>query len=141
MTIAFLATADFLDVAPLQYDFARSATFGSLLNLDAVATAARERGEDVEIVCAGLLGAFALDDAYCAGRIVERLGGSHTDAAEAAVRLAASFARAEEAFRTAVDPHGERTDEDIAWCARENTAPVVARFASMHGPAAEIVGP
>jgi len=31
--IAFLATADFLDVAPLQYDFARSATLGSLLNL------------------------------------------------------------------------------------------------------------
>ena len=31
--IAFLATADFLDVAPLQYDFARSATLGSLFNL------------------------------------------------------------------------------------------------------------
>jgi 2-phosphosulfolactate phosphatase len=113
---------------------------GSLLNLDAVATAARERSEDVEIVCAGLLGAFALDDAYCAGRIVERLGGSRTDAGEAAVRLAASFTSAEEAFRTAVDPHEGRTDEDIAWCARVNTAPAVARFVSMHGPAAEIVG-
>jgi len=33
--IAFLATADFLDVAPLQYDFSRSATLGSLLNLAA----------------------------------------------------------------------------------------------------------
>jgi putative colanic acid biosysnthesis UDP-glucose lipid carrier transferase len=31
--IAFLATADFLDVAPLQYDFARTATLGSLFNL------------------------------------------------------------------------------------------------------------
>jgi phosphosulfolactate phosphohydrolase-like enzyme len=33
---------------------------GSLLNLDAVATAARERGEDVTIVCAGFQGQFAL---------------------------------------------------------------------------------
>ena len=31
--IAFLATADFLDVAPLQYDFARSATLNSLFSL------------------------------------------------------------------------------------------------------------
>jgi 2-phosphosulfolactate phosphatase len=113
---------------------------GSLLNLDTVATAARERGEDVEIVCAGLLGAFALDDAYCAGRLVERLGGARTDAAEAAVRLAASFAEAEEALRTAFDPHEGRTEADVSWCARENSAPVVPRFVSMHGAAAEIVG-
>jgi 2-phosphosulfolactate phosphatase len=113
---------------------------GSLLNLDAVVSMAQERGEDVEVVCAGLLGAFALDDAYCAGRIVDRLGGSRTDAAEAAVRLFSSFDDAEEAFRTAIDPHDNRTDEDISWCARENTAPVVPRFVSMHGVAAEIVG-
>ena len=31
--IAFLATADLLDVAPLQYDFARSATLGSLVSI------------------------------------------------------------------------------------------------------------
>src|SRR4029453_750701 len=52
---------------------------GSLLNLDPVATAAREGGEDVEVVCAGVQGEFALDDAYCAGRIVERLGGQPTE--------------------------------------------------------------
>ena len=40
---------------------------GSLLNLDAVAAAARERGEDLTVVCAGFQGQFALDDAYCAG--------------------------------------------------------------------------
>ena len=56
---------------------------GSLLNLDAVTRAARERGTDVAIVCAGFKGAFALDDAYCAGRIVERLGGNRTAAARA----------------------------------------------------------
>src|ERR671916_2431553 len=48
---------------------------GSLLNLAAVAAAARERGEDVTLLCAGYTGGFALDDAYCAGRIVQLLGG------------------------------------------------------------------
>jgi 2-phosphosulfolactate phosphatase len=113
---------------------------GSLLNLDAIVSTAQARGEDVEVICAGLLGALALDDAYCAGRIVERLGGSRTDAAEAAVRLASSFGDAEEAFRTAIDPHEARTDEDISWCARESTVAVVPRFVSMHASAAEIVG-
>ena len=36
------------------------------------------------IVCAGFKGAFALDDAYCAGRIVQLLEGEPTDAAVAA---------------------------------------------------------
>ena len=35
----------------------------------------KERGEGVAILCAGFKGAFALDDAYCAGRIVQELGG------------------------------------------------------------------
>src|SRR5919198_2675626 len=46
---------------------------GSLLNLEAVARTARARGEDVAILCAGFQGGFALDDAYCAGRIVQLL--------------------------------------------------------------------
>src|SRR5919199_901663 len=41
---------------------------GSLLNLRAVAAAAAT-ADDVAIVCAGFKGRFALDDAYCAGRI------------------------------------------------------------------------
>src|SRR6185437_726078 len=40
---------------------------GSLLNLSAVAGATREAGGDVAIICSGFKGAFALDDAYCAG--------------------------------------------------------------------------
>src|SRR6516164_8818818 len=48
---------------------------GSLLNLEAVADAAREKGvEDVAVLCAGVKGELALDDAYCAGRIAEALG-------------------------------------------------------------------
>ena len=112
---------------------------GSLFNLDAVAAAAAEAGEDVEIVCAGVEGAFALDDAYCAGRIVELLDAERTDAAEAAVRLAASFASAEEAFRTSINPHQRDIEDDLVWCARENVSALVPRFAAMSGPAAEVV--
>lgn len=112
---------------------------GSLLNLDAVAAAAWAQGTDVEIVCAGVEGAFALDDAYCAGRIVELLQGERTDAAEAAVRIAQSFASAEEAFRASLNPHEREIEEDLVWCARENVSQVVPRFEAMRGPAAEIV--
>ena len=51
---------------------------GSMLNLRAVAAAARERGEDVEVVCAGLRGSYSEDDAYCAGRIAALFGGEPT---------------------------------------------------------------
>jgi 2-phosphosulfolactate phosphatase len=113
---------------------------GSLFNLDAVAAAARERGEDVEVVCAGVEGRFALDDAYCAGRIVELLGGSRTDAAEAAARIARSFTSAEEAFRLSENPHERSIEDDLVRCARENVSRVVPRFVAMRGPAAELVG-
>ncbi len=47
---------------------------GSLLNLSALAARCAEDGGDVAILCSGFKGAFALDDAYCAGRIVAALG-------------------------------------------------------------------
>ena len=110
---------------------------GSLLNLDAVAAAARETGQDVAIVCAGYSGGFALDDAYCAGRIVQLLDGDPNDAAKASDLIARSFD----------DPYvglTERTygppglDEDIRFCAQENVLDVVPRFSRMVGSAAEI---
>lgn len=111
---------------------------GSLLNLDAVAAAARERGEDVAIVCAGFQGAFAFDDAYCAGRIVELLGGERTDAAKAAELVARAYPDAYEGLTARTyGPPG--LEEDIRFCARENVLRVVPRFARMVGPAAEIV--
>jgi 2-phosphosulfolactate phosphatase len=112
---------------------------GSLLNLDGVARTARKPGGDVEVVCAGLEGRFTLDDAYCAGRIADLVGGERTDAAEAAVRLASSFANAEEALRACRNPLHAGIDEDIAWCARESVLDVVPRLAHMDGTAAEIV--
>lgn len=115
----------------------------SLLNLDAVTEAARAHGDDVVIVCAGVKGSFALDDSYVAGRVAARLGGGRSDAAEAAVRLAASYATAEEAFRTSrsgrnLVNHGPELEADIPYCARESVLGVVPRLVGMHGTAAEI---
>jgi 2-phosphosulfolactate phosphatase len=111
---------------------------GSLLNLSAVAEEARERGDDVAVFCAGFKGAFALDDAYCAGRVVALLGGERSDAAIAAELVAGSFADAHSALlaRTYGPPGLE---EDILFCSRESVVPVVPRLAGVTGAAAEIV--
>src|SRR5207253_7702905 len=52
---------------------ARRALVASLLNLDAVAQAVAEDGDDVAIICAGREQRFALEDAVCAGLIAERV--------------------------------------------------------------------
>jgi 2-phosphosulfolactate phosphatase len=112
---------------------------GSLLNLDAVAAAAGEPGEDITVVCAGYRGAFAIDDAYCAGRIVALLESEPTDAAVASAAIA-------RAYPTAWDGVNARTygppglEDDLRWCTQENTLTVVPRFTRMVGAAAEITG-
>jgi 2-phosphosulfolactate phosphatase len=117
---------------------AETVLVGSLLNLDAVAGAARDRG-DTEVVCAGLEGRFTIDDAYVAGRIAELLGGARSDAAEAAVRIARSFAGPEEALRASGNPEHALLGEDIPWCAQESVLDVVPRLSRLDGAAAEIV--
>jgi len=108
---------------------------GSLLNLDAVAAAVG--GRDAVVACAGFQGAFALDDAYCAGRIVQLVKGSRTDAATASELIAQAFPTALEAFNARTyGPPG--LEADIAFCARENVLDVVPRLVGMVGPAAEI---
>ncbi|MEO8289832.1 MAG: 2-phosphosulfolactate phosphatase [Gaiellaceae bacterium] len=111
---------------------------GSLLNLEAVAAAVRERDEDAEVVCAGVQGRFTLDDAYCAGRIVDLLAAERTDAAEAAVRLARSFPNAVDGLRASQNPHEAVLENDLVWCAQESVTTVVPRFVGMRGPAAEL---
>ena len=118
---------------------AETVLVGSLLNLAAVADAARDAGADVEVVCAGVDGRFTLDDAYCAGRVAGLLGGERSDAAEAAVRLAGSFANAEEGLRAAENPRQEALGDDLTWCARESVLAIVPRLARLEAPAAEIV--
>ena len=109
---------------------------GSLLNLSAVAAAVET--DDVVVVCAGFQGGFALDDAYCAGRIIQLLEGDRTDAATAVDLLA-------RAFPTALDGLNARTygppglEEDIAYCAQEDLLDVVPRLTEVTGEAAEIM--
>jgi len=115
----------------------REVLLGSLLNLDAVAGAARERGQDVEIVCAGFQGQFALDDAYCAGRIVQLLDAEPMDSSKAADAIARAWPDAHEGLlaRTYGPPGLE---EDIAFCAQVGILDVVPRLSRMIGGAAEI---
>jgi 2-phosphosulfolactate phosphatase len=111
---------------------------GSLLNLSAVAQEARGRGVDTAVFCAGFKGAFALDDAYCAGRIVALLDAERSDAAIAADLVARSFGDAQEALNARTyGPPG--LEEDILFCSRESMLPVVPRFSRMVDVAAEIV--
>ena len=101
----------------------------SLLNLDAVVVAVAG-ADEVAVLCAGVEGAFAIDDAYVAGRIAAALGGEPDDAAIAAAKLAASFPSAEAGIGGGVSAENIRRahlDADIAWCARENTLAVVPR--------------
>jgi 2-phosphosulfolactate phosphatase len=111
---------------------------GSLLNLSAVARAAAEGGEDVVVVCAGFQGRFAVDDAYCAGRIVQLLDGERGDAAKTSELIAA-------AYPEAIDGINARTygppgmEQDIAWVSRVDALDVVPRMSRMVGSAAEIL--
>ena len=109
---------------------------GSLLNLDAVAQVVAAR-RDAVVVCAGFQGAFALDDAYCAGRIVQLLDGDRSDAAVGAELIAGSFPNALEGLNARTyGPPG--LEEDIAFCARESVLDVVPHLVGTVGPAAEI---
>lgn len=111
---------------------------GSLLNLAAVTAAAQAAGGEIAVLCAGFKGSFALDDAYCAGRIVEGLEGLRSDAALAAELLARSFSTALEGLNARTyGPPG--LEEDVVFCARESVLHTVPRFSRMVGEAAEIL--
>ena len=115
----------------------------SLLNLTAVVEQARGAGDDAIVVCAGVQGTLALDDAYVAGRIVELLGWERTDASEAAARLASTWSGAEEAFWASKSgrnllENAPELEDDIAFCARESVLEVVPRLTALRGSAAEI---
>jgi 2-phosphosulfolactate phosphatase len=100
---------------------------GSLLNARAVARRLAERDADVLLLCAGREGAFALEDAVCAGRIVRYLRElgvpvQGNDGLRAAFRLSAAPVTPRVLARTAA---GRRLREvgrvdDLAFCAQEN---------------------
>jgi 2-phosphosulfolactate phosphatase len=112
----------------------------SLLNLQAVVAAARDAGE-VAVLCAGVEGAFAIDDAYVAGRIAAELGGEPDDAAVAAMRLAQAFASNETAIGAGISAANIRRaglDDDIPFCARESVLDVVPRVVARSTTAVQV---
>lgn len=111
---------------------------GSLLNLAALGARVGALDDDVAVICAGFKGGFALDDAYCAGRIVAALDSDRSDAAQAAERLARSFPDALQGLNARTyGPPG--LEQDIVFCARESVLATVPRLSRMVGGAAEIV--
>lgn len=104
----------------------------SLLNLDAVA-AHVPPDKDLSIVCAGTEGRFALEDAYVAGRIVQRVEAERTDAALAAEQLGRAYDDPEQPLARSADAAALRATgqaADIAFCARESTAAVVPQVSA-----------
>ena len=122
---------------------AKSVLVGSLMNLASVmrqaVDAATSLGTDVVVVCAGRDGGttFALDDVYCAGRLIaegERIAAergipvTQRDSAKAAVTLAGAYGGALQAFSGASSAEVLRRancEADIALCARDNICDVV----------------
>jgi 2-phosphosulfolactate phosphatase len=121
----------------------RRVLVASLLNLSAVVEETRRVGEDAIVVCAGVQGTLALDDAYVAGRIVDGLGWERSDAAEAAIRLSGTWSGAEEAFRASKSGRnlmGNAPDlePDIPFCARESVLDLVPALVELRDGVAEI---
>lgn len=107
--------------------------------LGALLHARFEREGDLLIVCSGREGQFALDDAYCAGRLVEAaLGGRRrwrglNDAAIAALDLVRRYGpRWERPLATSASGQALTQIEhghDVAHCAVADTAPVIPLYA------------
>jgi len=104
----------------------------------AAAQEAWNRQQEVLVVCAGREQRFSLDDAYCAGRLVEvALGGDRgrkglNDGALATLDLVRRYGRRWERPLAASRAGRELTDlgmkEDIADAARVDAYPVLAQF-------------
>jgi 2-phosphosulfolactate phosphatase len=115
---------------------------GSLLNLGAVVREVRATGSpEVGVLCAGVAGEFALDDAYVAGRLAEALDGRSADSAVAAIRLARTYGDATEALtasKSAANLREAGLGDDVSWCAQESVLDVVPRYRGMVEYAAEV---
>jgi 2-phosphosulfolactate phosphatase len=101
----------------------------------AAAAAAGDGDGDVAVRCAGVRGALALDDAYVAGRIVDRLCRALpdrrlTDAALAALALTRAYPDAAAALsvsQSARDLDGTGLERDVALCAATSVLAVAPR--------------
>ena len=103
------------------------------VNVGAVAEAARARGDDVAIVCAGKHKRFALEDAACAGALVRRLANTAGLDLNDAAEMAGEYDRAHGGSPEAIlrrSEHGRDLvemgfEDDLPVCARVDSVPVV----------------
>ena len=135
--------------AMLAAEGAAAVAVASLTNAAAAARWARETGADITVLCAGEKGSFCLEDAVCAGFLVEALaahasnGQRLSDAAVAARRIAGAYAgrleRLVEDAAWARHLHKAGRTEDFAACLALSTVeqvPVRSGGAIVPGPAA-----
>jgi 2-phosphosulfolactate phosphatase len=124
-TLAFASTNG--SRALLAASQCRRRLIASFTNLSAVVSALAGEG-DVWLVCAGKLARFALEDAACAGTIVQRLTARGAEPANAEARLTATLACPDAAAVRAVvigcdhgrwlASLGEAFAADVEFCAR-----------------------
>jgi 2-phosphosulfolactate phosphatase len=115
--------------------FARHTIVCGFVNIGAVAAFLKERGGDVDIFCAGNGGRFAIEDAVCAGLLVQLLSDdtatdvSVCDASQAASALYKAHSR--NLMRVLKQSEGGRIldglgyAEDVKFCAGIDTLPAV----------------
>ena len=109
---------------------------GALLNVEAVAQRVADHGNDVLIVCAGREGRFAIEDAVCAGVLVQRIRAVGRaplrldDGARAAITLAGRGDLTRTLQRSAAGRALRRIGrgDDIAFCAQLDRHAVVPVF-------------
>src|SRR2546426_2744157 len=93
------------------------------------------RGDDLAVVCAGREGGFAIDDAYCAGYLVDTLlqygSPELTDASIAALRLYRSEPDTLAVFSQSAAGRNVvrlRLADDVAFCAQRDVSDLVPAF-------------
>lgn len=125
-------------VAMAKSRYARTLVIGSFVNLTATANFIRDEKKDFLILCAGRannIGNFSLEDAVCAGMIIQTLKENESleldlsDSAKAAVALFKSFGRSIlKMLKTS--EHGQYLmeigfAEDLKICAQVDSVPVL----------------
>ncbi len=119
--------------------YARDMLVCGFVNLSAVAAFLRQARRDLTVVCAGSGGMFSLEDAVCAGGLLQKLADDSgptldlSDAAQAAVTLHRTFGRSILRMLKSSE-HGRYLTEigleaDLAACAAVDTMPVLPLLA------------
>jgi len=119
--------------------YARDMLVCAFVNLSTVAAFIRDAGHDFVIVCAGSNGMFSLEDAVCAGGLIQKLGEAPrltlelSDAAQASLTLHKAFGRGILRMMKTTE-HGRSLaelgfEQDLAVCAAVDTVPVLPQLA------------